>query len=693
MKNYTRFLTAVMAFLVLTSPISVVAQEEGELFQMEEEYKPSPNGIDYPEATLNKYVEWTGEGNEYNVTLEILGKEKIEESAVDVVFVLDTSGSMDGSRIDKLKSAMKDLSKKLLEYGGFSLGAVSYSTAVNSTLDMTTDYTTFETYIDGLTATGGTFTQAGLKAAEEMMETRADETMKIIILISDGVPTYSYKVTGTEPIVDNEVRPYNQFNPTFKTTSWDYTTRVGVGNLYALYNDAHSADGNIIRDNGDPTIGEILEYKEKDNTKVMAVGVELLGRDMKDEWYTFDYEPKDDTEKEQLRDPIVITWDEDVRDGVLSPNEKATFTAEYTAPEAANGKDIYFTYIYSSSFWLEKMKPFLKDPDAKCITVRHNGEVVGTYTYEEYSPTVSYNPPPGVKVRLATGDVYSVEVALEMSDYALDTLPFWQFEHGAWGVWVSSYLLVRIMGTWPVFINFERYAHYKTDIQGEYLLKNIASDGIEGESYFNVEDDDNLYEVLVANVYSQIIDSVAEGKIEDPLGLEYISFVPDGMSGESFVLRGEHNGQPDDAILEGIEATYDEATNQINVTGLNLGVDEKLYITYRVRLDVEEAGFEIGKLYQTNNTAKLIPYDGSEARNFPDPKVGVSQKNEKYYTINYYDCDGNLIAQDWVQEGELATPPSGYAYPPVTGGDKNVDVYPVNCGGGGFLIPNTGIGK
>lgn len=60
------------------------------------------------------------------------------------------------------------------------------------------------------------------------------------------------------------------------------------------------------------------------------------------------------------------------------------------------------------------------------------------------------------------------------------------------------------------------------------------------------------------------------------------------------------------------------------------------------------------------------------------------------HTVNFYDCDGNLVGQDWPQDGANATAPNGYTY--ATADLVNItqskDVNPLNCSGG-FLIPNT----
>jgi hypothetical protein len=48
--------------------------------------------------------------------------------------------------------------------------------------------------INGLTANGGTFTQAAIRQARRLLEEASDADHKVIVLLSDGEPTYSYRI-------------------------------------------------------------------------------------------------------------------------------------------------------------------------------------------------------------------------------------------------------------------------------------------------------------------------------------------------------------------------------------------------------------------------------------------------------------------------------------------------------------------
>ena len=106
--------------------------------------------------------------------------------AVDVVLVLDRSGSMSGS-IGDLKDAAKELVGQLGATA--NVGLVSY--ADDDTLDqeLTTNHGDVETAIDGLSAGGSTNIEGGVITAQNELETGTNarsSARKIMVVMSDG---------------------------------------------------------------------------------------------------------------------------------------------------------------------------------------------------------------------------------------------------------------------------------------------------------------------------------------------------------------------------------------------------------------------------------------------------------------------------------------------------------------------------
>ena len=158
------------------------------------------------EVRLNKTATAVpGMVNTWEIELEITARNTEETS--DIVLVIDTSGSMrDNGRMDAAKVAARNFVNTLLPESGPSntrIALVSYASGVGTKIDFTSNRQTLLNAINGLWATGGTFTQAGLHQADEYLDgSNADH--KNIVLLSDGVPTYSNEL--------NEPRLYSLNN-------------------------------------------------------------------------------------------------------------------------------------------------------------------------------------------------------------------------------------------------------------------------------------------------------------------------------------------------------------------------------------------------------------------------------------------------------------------------------------------------
>ena len=151
----------------------------------------------------------TGEPNTYQVTLEVEGKGiTVPSQGADIVLVLDTSGSM-GNSIGSMKAAAKTFVDTVLTEGCANrVAIVSFASTANQKQGLT-EYSVgieegdwlepdktvtnpgLKDTIESLWASGGTNTQAGIYQAEQIL---ADSTAsnKMIVLLSDGEPTFNY---------------------------------------------------------------------------------------------------------------------------------------------------------------------------------------------------------------------------------------------------------------------------------------------------------------------------------------------------------------------------------------------------------------------------------------------------------------------------------------------------------------------
>lgn len=241
---------------------------------------PNPGALN-----LEKEAVSTGKYAEWEITLKVDGK-NIEKSS-DVVLVFDKSNSMNrGSRLPKAKAAAKEFVDNLLtENSATRIGVVTFS----EYHDMLADFTSFsgkddlKNKIDGILASGGTNMQAGLHQAQMMLESSTADR-KVIVLLSDGAPTYSYKASQAAAYT----WPNNKYN--FVLSDFDYNRRIGDGSVYKLSEptcvpffgcfggEQYKVNGYTVKTNGIATLSEAKAIMNA-GTTIYSIGLEVGGDD------------------------------------------------------------------------------------------------------------------------------------------------------------------------------------------------------------------------------------------------------------------------------------------------------------------------------------------------------------------------------------------------------------------------------
>lgn len=121
----------------------------------------------------------------------------VNQSAIpkDVVFVVDTSGSMEGAKLDQVKSALKYGLDRLKEDDRFDI--ISFSTSprlYSTTLQGISSVTGAKAYVDGLAAEGSTDLKDPILNSAGLFQN--DSREHILVLLTDGRDTTGHSDAG-----------------------------------------------------------------------------------------------------------------------------------------------------------------------------------------------------------------------------------------------------------------------------------------------------------------------------------------------------------------------------------------------------------------------------------------------------------------------------------------------------------------
>lgn len=248
-----------------------------------------PQPVEYNESFQWKAAQPTNISNEYAVDLKTQGRASVTDNPLDIVLVLDNSGSMSDlgsngySRWTNLKNSVANFIDEVTKSNASKtvenrtrIGIVNYASEIISTQNFSDNATTIKNGIPLNNQTGnlaGTFTQEGLREGAKMLAT-SQKKNKILIVMTDGAPTYSYLgLNATDPET---------------ITAFDYTNyyKKGTGGDFSLYFNnwttsypyeqrAYSINGISVINHGQPTISEAkLIRSANPSFQVFSVGID-----------------------------------------------------------------------------------------------------------------------------------------------------------------------------------------------------------------------------------------------------------------------------------------------------------------------------------------------------------------------------------------------------------------------------------
>ena len=237
-----------------------------------------PNNPDYQ---IRKYAKETNTPGLYDVYLNVKGNTQQNVKPVDIVLVVDMSGSMESNssgtnRAGAVRTGVKNFLTSIQNAGlgdyvnvgliGFSSpGYIGGNSGYISVGLGKAGNTSQQQAINGALSPrfhGGTYTQIGLRQGSAMLNADTSGNKKMMILLTDGVPTFSNKVINSEWI-----------NGTLYGTNFG-SRRDEPSDTAQLRWPYTDSSGNTIYDTWPATLGEAKKAKDSGN-EVHALGIQL----------------------------------------------------------------------------------------------------------------------------------------------------------------------------------------------------------------------------------------------------------------------------------------------------------------------------------------------------------------------------------------------------------------------------------
>ena len=214
-KKYKRILLMFIAILVLNSLINVttgtnvIKNSVNQVFSTlniytEEKKNMTPlksAGYDTEvggSVKVEKSADWTGyKKARININLDTIGAlpdgSSTPTAGIDAIFVVDTSGSMYGSKLTQVKQDVINLSNELLDNTNNKVALISFNDLAEIKSNFTNDKSAFTTSVNSLMSTGCTDYGKAYKEVGKLLETYTidDNRDIIMVFLTDGFPTSS----------------------------------------------------------------------------------------------------------------------------------------------------------------------------------------------------------------------------------------------------------------------------------------------------------------------------------------------------------------------------------------------------------------------------------------------------------------------------------------------------------------------
>lgn len=258
-----------------------------------------------PDYQIRKYAKETSTPGLYDVYLNVKGNKIENVKPIDIVLVVDMSGSMedkpkngDQTRAQATRDGVKQFLQAIKDDGKsqyVNVGLVGFSSSgdTNVTKDnysatgsagyLSVEMKNLETsgQIDTINQKlspkfgGGTFTQLGIRKGNEMLNRDVSGNQKMMILLTDGVPTFSYQVTQATTINGTDyalkTSPTETDEPEYTSQLWKWKWNW---DRWTKVDGSYKVSERLIRDTWPATLGESL-LAQQNGTEIHALGIQI----------------------------------------------------------------------------------------------------------------------------------------------------------------------------------------------------------------------------------------------------------------------------------------------------------------------------------------------------------------------------------------------------------------------------------
>lgn len=384
-------------------------------------------------ATTKTAVLKDDSGN-YDLTLSISGDRgsSSKKQKVDILFILDKSGSMDysldededagrweSSRMDLLQEAVSNLVDTVEQNDSIDAryGAVAFARSQQRESKSWTDASSIKAFVNKLDPYGGTNYQQGIYDGKQLLNRKRAGALTFVIFVSDGEPTYrginvNNSTSGSDSSSSgtgngqNDSKGYNIAAAVneISTMTCDYFYAIGMG---PEFGQDRWGDDKTGTENLKKLANAVQATSKGDNNVFSASATDTLEQAFKDIAASVTFFAANDV---TITDPL-----SDYADIVLSANKEAEFTVAVTRTEL---KDDEGKVTSEAKTWTETVKA----DEAVTFQDRDGNDVTVTPAYDEKTRTITLTFPHSegetLGYELEPGYTYSISTVITPSEKA-----------------------------------------------------------------------------------------------------------------------------------------------------------------------------------------------------------------------------------------------------------------------------------